>query len=202
MALSRIRPQQALIELRRSIELDPNNVSALESLGALLRRTGDLHGATTEFQKAKELSVSQEKHSETVVHTKTAAQHLRQMEPSKAVHELKLALAAEPNSAAANVLLGVALSTAGEPAEATKAFKSALQEKPLDPDIHFNWAVFLGRQGDFQGAAKELKSVLALRPGYPQAHCLLARALSSLGEAERSAREMKLARQLGQCEQE
>jgi Tfp pilus assembly protein PilF len=202
VALSRIRPQQAIIELRRSIELNPNNVSAHESLGTLLRRTGDLHGATTEFQKAKELAMSQEKHSEAVVHTKTAAQYLRQMEASKAVYELKLALVAEPNSAEANVLLGVALSTAGEPAEATKAFKSALQEKPLNPDIHFNWAVFLGRRGDFQDAAKELTSVLALRPGYPQAHCLLARALSSLGEADRSSREMNLARQLGQCEQE
>jgi Flp pilus assembly protein TadD len=202
LALSTDRPKDAIIEVRRSIELDPNNPDVHRTLGMLLRRVGDLQNSTLEFQRASELSKQAEGHSEAVVHIQTAIRQLKGNEFSRAIDELRMALKDEPNSSAANQLLGVALSNIGNLTEARRAFTAALQENPADPEIHFNFGVFLGRQGDFQGAVKELRQVLALRAGYPQAHCLLAKALDHLGDAEGSNRELEIARESGRCEKD
>ena len=199
VALSRARPQDAAAQLKRAIELDPNNAEAHRSLGMLLRRTGDLQSSASEFQKAQDLSLQGEKRADAHVHRDTAVVYLRKNNPVDAIKELRLALASDPDSPDAHFLLAVALGSAGQQREARQAFANALQKEPSSPDIHFNFGVFLGRQGDFQGAALEFKSALALRPGYPQAHCLLAKALAHLGKVNDSEKEFELAQGLGPC---
>jgi len=199
VALSQSRPQDAINELRRSIQLDPNDVAAHRALGVLLSRTGDLKGSSLESQKARELALAAERHSEAVVHIKTAGQELKKNNVRRAIDESRLALAAEPDSPQANLLLGIALSAQRDWTEARKAFMLALQNKPSDPEILFNFGVFLGRQGDFEGAAREFRSVLDVRPYDLRAHCLLASALAHLGDAAGSNRELDVARELGPC---
>jgi Tfp pilus assembly protein PilF len=199
VALSRIRPQNAANELRRAIELDPQNAEAHRSLGMLLRRTGDLEASASEFQRARELSVEAEKLLDTHVHRDTALQYLRKNNASAAINELRRAQAADPDAPDVDFLLAVALGVVGQQSEARRAFEAALQKKPSAPEIHFNFGVFLGRQGDFQGAAREFRSALALQPAYPQAHCLLAEALARVGDAAASEKELDLARRLASC---
>jgi len=165
----------------------------------LLRRTGDLQASALEFQRSQELSKEAEKRSDAHVHRDTALQYLRKNNAPAAINELRLALAADPDSPDVDFLLAVALSMAGQQSEAKQAFATALQKKPSAPEIHFNFGVFLGRLGDFQGAAREFRSALALRPGYPRAHCLLAKALARLGDAAASSKEFELAQGLGPC---
>ena len=128
----------------------------------MLRRTGDLQGSAAEIQKAKELAQAEDRRSDADAHMKAAAQYIRKNDTADAIKELRLALAAEPDSPDANHLLGVALSTAGNWTEADKAFKTALQMKPSDPQIHFNFGVSLGHQQDWQGAAREFRSAVSL----------------------------------------
>ena len=199
MALAKIRPQDAVGELRRAIELDPRNAEAHRSLGTLLRRTGDLRASTSEFQTAQELSEDAEKLSDAHVHRDTALQYLRRNNASAAINELRLAKVADPDAPDVDFLLAVALGMAGQQSEARRAFEAALRKKPSAPEIHFNFGVFLGRQGDFRGAAREFRLVLALRPGYPQANCLLADTLARVGDTATSRKELELARGLADC---
>jgi protein O-GlcNAc transferase len=194
VALSKVRPQDAVTQLRRAIELDPKSAEAHRSLGMLLRRTGDPEGSALEFQKAQELSMEAEKRLDVHVRRDTALQYLRKNNASAAINELRQALAIDPDAPDVDFLLAVALSMGGQQSEARQAFQTALQKKPSAPEIHFNFGVFLGRQGDFQSAAREFRSALALQPGYPQAHCLLAEALARVGDAGASQKEVELAR--------
>jgi tetratricopeptide (TPR) repeat protein len=202
LALSKDRPKDAIVLLRRSVELDPKNPAAHRSLGSLLGRTGDMEGSSAAFQRAQELSAESDRHSEVVVHTKVAIQLLRKNDVVRAIEELRSALAIEADSADANHLLGVALSAIGKGSEAQKAFVAALEKRPADAEIHFNFGVFLARQADWQGAVRELRQVVALRPGHTQAHCLLANALGGMGNLEAAQKELKLAREFGHCELE
>jgi Flp pilus assembly protein TadD len=199
VALSRSRLQDAIAELRRSVELDPRNPAVRRALGRLLRRNGDLQGAASEFSKADALSLEAERHSQAVIHNKTAIQHLRKSDFSGAVKELRVALSAEPDSPDANLLLGIALSGLGKEDEAHQAFARALKGRPSDPEIHFNFGVFLGKQADWRGAAEEFRSALALKPSHSQARCLLASALGKMGDAEAARDELMKSRELGDC---
>ena len=196
--LARTRIPEAITEIKRSISLDPGNATSHQILAQLLRRTGDLSGSAAEIAKAKELAAKSDRQSEANIHLKAAAQYIRKHDPADGIRELRLALASEPDSPEANLLLGVALSSVENWHEADHAFQAALQKKPSDPQIHFNFGVSLGHQHDWQGAAREFKSAISLRPGYADAHCLLARALAQLGNAE-APQELALARQLGSC---
>jgi Tfp pilus assembly protein PilF len=198
LALFKIRPQEAVMEIKRSIDLDPRNAAGHQILAQLLRRTGDLPGSSAELQKAKELTEEGDRQSDADVHVKAAAQYIRKNDTADGIKELRLALAAEPDSPDANHLLGVALSAEGNWSEADQAFKAALQKKPSDPQIHFNFGVSLGHQHDWQGAAREFRFAVSLRPGYAQAHCLLASALAHIGYADAS-KEFTLAREFGSC---
>jgi Flp pilus assembly protein TadD len=199
VALSKNRLPDAIVELRRAVELDPENPAVRRALGRLLGRNGDLQGASSELGKADALSSEAERHSEAVIHNKTAIQHLRKSDFSGAIKELRLALSTEPDSADANHLLGVALSGLGKSDEARQAFASALEERPSDPEIHFNFGVFLGNQADWKGATQEFRSALALKPSHSQARCLLATALARMGDAEGARDELVKARELGKC---
>lgn len=199
-ALSNSQPQQAVIELRRAIALNPNDPAAHRSLGILLRRTGDLQGSALELRKAGDLASKAERHLNAEVHIHTAKQYLMKHDVTHSIDELQSALTAEPDSANANVLLGMALSEIGKWSDARKAFASALRESPSDPAILFNFGVFLGREGDFQGAAGELSRLLILKPGYPRARCLLASALAHTGDTAGAQKQLALAREFGESE--
>src|SRR5437773_6039089 len=133
VALAKIRPQDAVGELRRAIELDPRNAEAHRSLGMLLRRTGDLRASTSEFQTAQELSEDAEKLSDAHVHRDTALQYLRRNNASAAINELRLAKVADPDAPDVDFLLAVALGTAGQQSEARRAVEAALRKKPSAP---------------------------------------------------------------------
>lgn len=199
-ALLNSQPKQAIIELRRAIALNPNSAAAHRSLGILLRRTGDIEGSASELRQAGDLASKAEKHLSAEVHIHTAKRYLMNHNVPRSVEELRLALAAEPDSANANALLGMALSEIGKWSDAKKAFAAALQENPSDPAILFNFGVFLGRQGDFKGAARELERLLTLKPGYPRARCLLASALAQSGDAVGAKKQLALAQDLDECE--
>lgn len=194
------QPQQAVIELRRAIALNPNDPAAHRSLGILLRRTGDLQGSALELRKAGALASKSEGHLNAEVHIHTAKQYLIKHDVRHSIDELRLALAAEPDSANANALLGMALSEIGKWSDAKRAFASALRESPSDPAILFNFGVFLGRERDFQGAARELRRLLTLKPGYPRARCLLASALAHSGNTTGAQKQLALAREFGESE--
>ncbi len=199
-ALAKTRPKDAIGELRRAVELDPNNYVTRQALGMALRRAGDLNAAELEFRRAVELSAAADKHTEAVLLTNKAIEQLKKGNVSQAVEALRAALAAEPSFAEAHHYLGIACGATGKWDDANREFNAALQKKPSDPEIHFNFGVALARQRDWQGAVREFSSVTVTRPGHAQAHCWLAEGLSRIGDQQGAQRELAQARNLGSCE--
>ncbi|MBI3696694.1 MAG: tetratricopeptide repeat protein [Acidobacteria bacterium] len=126
---------------------------------------------------------------ESLAHLQAGAGHLQRGEATQAVRECKAALAADPQSAAAHMLLGqayLALRSASMMAEAKAELQQALN---LDPELL--WARFylarvymdLGRNDK---AKQELERGLEQRPNVPHFLALLGEVNRKLGNPEAS----------------
>ncbi|RPJ81940.1 MAG: tetratricopeptide repeat protein, partial [Acidobacteria bacterium] len=117
----------------------------------------------------------------------TGASHLQRGESEAAIRELKRALALDPRSAAAHLLLGQAylgMRSVSLVAEAKAEFQQALD---LDPTLlwaHFYLAKVYIDQGRYDRAKEELESGLQQRPNVPHFLSLLGETNRKMGHAE------------------
>ena len=114
-----------------------------------------------------------------------AAQHLQQGKAEQAIRECKAVLAADPRSAPAHMLLGLAYLAQRSSAMIADA-KAELQQA-LDIDPELLWARFyLARlyfdQGLNEKAQEQLERGLKQRPGFPPFLSLLGEARRKLGD--------------------
>jgi tetratricopeptide (TPR) repeat protein len=114
-----------------------------------------------------------------------AAQHLQQGKVEQAIRECKVVLAADPRSAPAHMLLGLAYIATGSVDMVADA-KAELQQT-LDIDPELVWARFyLARlyleQGLSEKAQEQLETGLKQSPGLPQLLSLLGEVRRKLGD--------------------
>jgi tetratricopeptide (TPR) repeat protein len=114
-----------------------------------------------------------------------AAQHLQERKTEQAIRECKAVLAADPRSAPAHMLLGLAYLAQRSNAMVAEA-KAELQQA-LDLDPKLLWARFyLARlyfdQGLSEKAQEQLELGLKQRPGFPAFLSLLGEARRKLGD--------------------
>ena len=199
-ALVKTQPQDAVTQLRKALQIQPNNPNIHQTLAMALRRTGDIPGATAEFQVAQQETDQDNKHTAAVRDTNTGIAFLQKGNVQDAIKELRVALTSEPDFADANHYLGIALSADRQWKDSNEAFEKALRAEPGNPEIHYNYGTSLAHQGDWWGAAREYRTAIALRPSHPTAHCALADALAHLGDQAGSQSELKLAQEFGTCQ--
>ena len=114
-----------------------------------------------------------------------AAEHLQQGHPDQTITEVKRVLAADPRSAPAHMLLGLAYVALGSPTRIADA-KAELQQA-LDIDPELLWARFyLARlyfdQGLSEKAQEQLERGLKQSPGLPHFLSLLGEVRRELGD--------------------
>src|SRR5215469_3568938 len=114
-----------------------------------------------------------------------AAQHLQQGGVEQAIRECKAVLAADPRSAPAHMLLGLAYLAQRSAAMVAEAKAELQQALDLDPELL--WARFyLARlyldQGLSEKAQEQLERGLKQRPGFPPFLSLLGEARRKLGD--------------------
>ena len=114
-----------------------------------------------------------------------AAQHLQQGKAEQAIRECKGVLAADPRSAPAHMLLGMAYLAQGVVAKVADAKAELQQALDLDPELL--WARFyLARlyldQGLSEKAQEQLERGLKQRPGFPPFLSLLGEVRRKLGD--------------------
>src|SRR6185369_2476523 len=114
-----------------------------------------------------------------------AAEHLQQGKADQAIREVKTVLAADPRSAPAHMLLGMAYLGKGSPAMIADA-KAELQQA-LDIDPELLWArYYLARlyfnQGLREKAQEQLERGLKQNPGMPNLLSLLGEVRRGLGD--------------------
>lgn len=114
-----------------------------------------------------------------------AAEHLQQGRPEQTIREVKRVLAADPRSAPAHMLLGLAYVALGSTARIADAKAELQQALDLDPELL--WARFyLARlyfdQGLSEKAQEQLERGLKQSPGLPHFLSLLGEVRRELGD--------------------
>ena len=112
-------PGKAADALRRAIALLPDQPGPHITLGSVLAEGGDTAGAATERKTAAELSRAAVNAQKAQFALKSGRALLEGGKPGDAEAQLKAAIAAEPNSAEAHLLLAEALDRQGRHAEAS-----------------------------------------------------------------------------------
>jgi tetratricopeptide (TPR) repeat protein len=167
------KPEEAIVQLRRAIELDPNWRDAHVNLGAELVRAGRYPEALSELEAAIRIGPPS-----AVVYTNygAALATVRRLpEAEKAVRE---ALRLDPSCWRAHYLLGhILASQSGRDEEALDQLRSGAVAAPAG---HLIAAQVLLREGDRAGAAAEVRAYL--KSGE---RTYKARAQQSLAELER-----------------
>jgi len=115
-----------------------------------------------------------------------AAEHLQQGKVEQAIRECKAALAADPRSAPAHMLLGLAHIAQGSTAMVAEAKAELQQALDLDPQLlqaRFYLARIYLDQGSTEKAQEQLERGLRQSPGLPLFLSLLGEVRRKLGDA-------------------
>ena len=107
----------------------------------------------------------------------------------EAVNEFRKAVAANPESVAARVNLGAALTQSGDLNAAVEQFEAALRIEPGKANAHYNLAVLLARQNKHDQAIAHLRSALNVEPNDQSARFLLAQELNKSGRFDEALAE-------------
>lgn len=99
---------------------------------------------------------------------------------AEAVHSLRIAVSARPDSAQYAKTLGSALISSGDPEAAAALFTQAIRLQPNYPEAYYGLGSALRLQGRYREAACNFYRALLYRPGYAGARRNLVAALSKL----------------------
>lgn len=154
----------AIPELRRALELAPNDADALSNLSAALLRKGALAEAVTFARRALAIAPGLSK-----VHNALAAALIGQRRLDEALAEADEALALDPYLASAHNNRAFVLANFGRAAEAEAAYERAIDLRPDLVQAHLGLAQFLVAQRRPAEALHELDECLRLKPDWPPA---------------------------------
>ena len=185
------RPDEAIAEYKKAIELDPKYATPHNNLGNVLSDQGKPDAAIAEYKKAIELD------------SKAAFPHnglgnvLRaQGKSDEAIAEYKKAIELDPKDAVPHFGLGYVLRVQGRPDEAIAEYKKAIELDPKMAGLHYNLGVLLGEQGKREGAIAEYKKAIELDPKYAFPHANLGHVLQDQGKLDAAMTEFKKAVEL------
>jgi spermidine synthase len=163
LALSLIaarRTDEALLELEKTVSLDPSHEEAYTALGLLLAETGRLDDAVRSLSRVVELAPKDAK----ALRNLGMAQQ-RQGKLVEAAATFSAALALSPGDTAILNDLGGALLQQGKTGEAIEIFSKALRANPNDAESHNSLALAYYGKGDVRKARDHFAEASRLAPG-------------------------------------
>ncbi len=153
---------QALLEFRRALALQPEFPWANHGLGRVLERKGEIDSAVLEYQKALQNNPD---YWEARVNLAIALGKKGRIEDALA--EYRKILTLKPDLPEAHNNLGALYEQKGWLEPAAQAYKKAIQLRPGFVEAHNNLGVFYLKQGRLQQAEYEFKLALKLYPNHP-----------------------------------
>ncbi len=162
---------------RRGLEVEPENVELLNSLGFALFQQGESHEAVAELEKALE---ADPKHVKAHNNMALASIDLGELELAEAHYRESLAI--EPQAAIYNDL-GFVLERQGMTEEAVEQFRKSLELEPGSASAHYNLAASLARGGEYPEAERHFRAALEEKPS-AQAYTGLGYVLWQQGRAD------------------
>ena len=186
------RHQAAISEFRKLVEMDPEDTSALNNLGAALSETGDFDGAASQFTRALALDPDNYK---AYSNLGVALGRIGRFEQAEA--QFKKALDISPDDARTHSAFGAVLFNSGRLEEAKPHLEKALDSNPADSDAHNNLGGILARAGRFDEAIPHFEKALQSEPKSVALHFNLGRAVAAKGRLDEGIRHVERAIELG-----
>jgi spermidine synthase len=206
---------EAIVNYRKSLEIDAYNVKAHFNLGGLLIRTGELEEAIRHLNEAVRLgpdsagahynlgmALSRAGEPEGAIkhyleslriapkdadaHYNVGGLFLRQGKLDDAIRHYTEAVRIDPDSADSHNNLGYALAFRGRLDEAVEHYTEALRLNPNLANAHNNIGLVFVRQGKLDEAVKHFREALRIQPDFADAARNLKYLLEQLGESDES----------------
>jgi tetratricopeptide (TPR) repeat protein len=199
------REAEAVVELRKALDLQPRAGRVRHALGLALRRTAALDEAQEHLAEGGdgEVSYPDPLYREMVLRAEGPSAAVRLAVAlaqdghlEAAVDRYRLALKLDPDSQAARQGLASVLARQGDLEGAAREYRRALAGDPDSLETRLRLALVLEARGRSAPAAAaeavaELRRVLAEDPGRKEARLPLVRALEAAGHQEEARRELE-----------
>ena len=179
--------QEAIEELEKALELNPNFVLARNNLEIILRKTGKLEEKVEQLSQ----SIAQDPHNEKQI-LELAHTYVKLHKHSHAIVYYKKVLDANPDSYDAHVGLGNTLKHLGKYDDALDEMNQALVVRKTHEVYRTLGEIYL-RKGVVDMAIKNLQEALTLDEASAEAYFLLGFALSEKGREQESIEAVKKA---------
>ena len=167
---------EAKAALETAVKLDPDLADARNYLGSLLMGTGGATAAEREFREAVRINPGGRGVPR---QTRRRCWHPAGSD-AEAAYQAKAAVEADPEFAAARLLLGQLLLASGDSPGGIRELEAAIRLKPDSGRAHYELGVALARRGNRAGAIEHLK-VAAQGPD-ADARAAALQVLRSLGQ--------------------
>jgi tetratricopeptide (TPR) repeat protein len=159
------KTDEAVLNFRKALQLDPDFDSAHDNLGIILDDQGKTEEAIGHFRRAIEINPKFVK-----AHNNLGVALIKQDQPNEAVEHFLQALQIQPDFALSYSNLGLAYVKQGKIDEAVAAYLKALQLNPKLAETEFNLGDALLVQGKTEQAMVHLKKAVQLDPDHAGAH--------------------------------
>ncbi|WP_411885823.1 tetratricopeptide repeat protein [Polaromonas sp. YR568] len=179
-------PQDAVLPMRKAVDLLPNDAEAHLNLGAVLKALDQPAEAEVSFQRVLEITPE---HAD--AHNELGALCKKQDRLVEAEDHFRQALKARPEFVAAHFNLGMVIAALGRPAQAEPCLLRALELAPAYAQAHLVLAGILKGQEKNAEAEIHCRQALEIKPEFIDAHNELGIVLAKLGrpaDAEASYR--------------
>lgn len=159
---------EAIAQLKRSVEIDPDYQFGHYNLAAALVQKGEPDEAIPHLWTVLKANPNHSKAYYTLGNALS-----KKGQTDEAVNSYKRTLQLEPDFPEAHTNLANLLLEKGEIDEAVMHYRAALKLQPEAAGAHYNLAVALVRKGESDSAIEELRVALRIDPAYPDAEPLL-----------------------------
>jgi tetratricopeptide (TPR) repeat protein len=180
--LQQKRPDAAIVQFQKAIEIKPDYENAYVSGGSALMLLGQIDQAIEYYEKALELRPNSAEDWSNL-----AAAQRKKGKIAEAIEGYKKAVALKPDSAELRYNLGLALAGNLQWTEAIKYYEAAIRIQPNEARFHNNLGVALIELGEADESLEALNEALRINPNYPEAHYNLGCVLVYLGRREEAA---------------
>ncbi|QDT69230.1 Thiol-disulfide oxidoreductase ResA [Planctomycetes bacterium MalM25] len=156
------RPAEAKRQLELSLEADPKQSPAHETLGHLAVGERDFKSAATSFAAAWKLDSTNKNHL-----TNLVAALMQTGEATKATEALEAALRREPRDAALRAFLAQVLLQQGRIDDAVDQLEQVAEQQPQAPKVWYQLGQLAQQRGEWGQAIQHLGQVAKLVPDDP-----------------------------------
>ena len=174
------KPEVAVDDLKKAIEIDPKLSDAYVSLGMAYYQMNMTDEATAEFEKAVEVDPNNYR-----AHIYLAQDYATAEKYDKVIVHLSKAVEIDSSNPQVLKQLGGMLlkyGTEGDVIKAREILEKAVKLIPDDPEVLMNYGYTLYLASRFNEAVTNLKKALEIQPNYPEANYNIALSYSRLGE--------------------